>query len=343
MTKMSGCLAHFLTEMIKRTRSNGQIIASNLETDSILVHHNYSPNTNSLVDSGCACAHKQIQTGGQNYDFALLNRDIIVTTKDHPVRMYGEFGMYKTSYILKDACDEILAPLSISVNTQLNQLFCGSFSRIDSFDLETSAQLSSFKTSLSRKSPDGLKGLVSSIDFNPENSLIAASSFSGQIAIYSTATSSLLSLTDTLDPGTSQVLFSACGNYIYSSSRSTMQIQCRDLRGDGSMPVYSIPRNALTQQRLYMSCGSTLVFGDIEGSVNIGGDIVLKVDGVVNSVSFLDSSEDRLVVSVGSRESLGASFVDVYNVSDLRNKVDGDGAVPYRLYESLPSTINGIC
>jgi WD40 repeat protein len=68
-------------------------------------------------------------------------------------------------------------------------LYCGYEDAIHVFDFQTPGEGTKLATTPSKKSKDGMKGIVSSIAFSPDYSgLFAASSLSGAITLFSEAT-----------------------------------------------------------------------------------------------------------------------------------------------------------
>ena len=191
----------------------------------------------------------------------------ITAIKDSPVQLWDVItGRLRASYIAPDHVEVIRAPNSIAFNLDGSKIFCGYTNRINVFSTGIPGSNSAkVATTTCRKAKDGLKGIISSISFNPDHSgIFAVGSFSGEIGIYDERDCSLLDL-KYLETGVSQIEFSKNGKLMISASRKSNEILVWDLRNTGQV-LFSLPRN--TNQRLRFSLdssGKLLGTGDIDG------------------------------------------------------------------------------
>ncbi|KAI8908011.1 WD40-repeat-containing domain protein, partial [Gorgonomyces haynaldii] len=201
------------------------------------------------------------------YDYTLSTNFIYISTRDHPLKVYNHQLEYQHSLVSRDHMDQITAPLTVREHMDL--VYCGFENQLQIFDLEGQVQI--LKLTSTRKSPDGIKGLVSSIEFS-DRDLYCIGTFHGQIGIYDRDTNRLLyQLHSQKKPGfqgITQTKFTHCENYLLASSRNDSQIDMWDLRM--LQIVHSYPRNAQTNQRLYFDyVNGMLVFGDLDGCLSI--------------------------------------------------------------------------
>jgi WD40 repeat protein len=198
----------------------------------------------------------------------------ITCIKDHPVQLFdSNTRRLRFSYKTKNNADEISSPLTCKFNLFGDKIYCGMDSCIQIFDIHGEL-LDIFMTSKNRKSKNGLKGLVSSIHFNPDGSgIYALGSFSGQIGLYDERNNEeFYILRDTNSPigtyqGITQVSFSDDGRYLVSASRNSNELHVWDIRQTGEI-LHRLPRAGETPQRIYFSIFGTHVWtGDTNGNV----------------------------------------------------------------------------
>ena len=199
---------------------------------------------------------------------------VAVATRNHPVRLYDAFtAQLRATYVTKDDMDQIRSPMALKFSLDGTRLLCGFEGRIHIFDtVREGSDCRIVRLTPSRKSSQGLKGIVSCIHINPDLSqMYAVGTYRGCIGLYDERSNELLRIMH--DPhtraGVSQVQFSADGNYLFSTSRKSNSIDCWDIRASESV-LYSIHRPAFTQQRLYFdvsSDGNFVYSGDTDGNL----------------------------------------------------------------------------
>lgn len=221
----------------------------------------------------------------------------LTAVKDSPVQLWDVItGKLRASYIAPDHVEIIRAPNALAFNLDGSKIFCGYTNRINVFTTGIPGSNSDkISTTTSRKAKDGLKGIISSISFNPDHSgILAVGTFSGEIGIYDERDYSLLDL-KYVETGVSQIEFSKNGKLMITASRKSNEILVWDLRNTGQV-LFSLSRNGFTNQRLKFSLdpsGKYIGTGDIKGvftsfNLDTGEKVFSKqlYDDVCSSVAF---------------------------------------------------------
>jgi telomerase Cajal body protein 1 len=197
----------------------------------------------------------------------------LISTKDHPVRLIDSCtGKLRATYSTKDAADETKAPLCARFSLDGLKVYCGFENSIQIFDTGmpgTDCDL--VKLTPTRKSRDGIKGLITDVSFNPDQSgMYAVSSYSGQIGILDERSNGiLLALNDPNRAGVTQCRFGYDGNMLYSTARAAEGIHCWDIRNTAEI-LHTFPRVSRTNQRMRFALSySQLVTGDQDGRISV--------------------------------------------------------------------------
>ncbi|KAI0048834.1 hypothetical protein FA95DRAFT_1678043 [Auriscalpium vulgare] len=210
----------------------------------------------------------------------------VASVKETPVKLLdASDGRLRASYKIVDHRERQVAPHSLAFNNSASKLYCGFEDAIEIFDLNYPGAGTRLATTPSRKSKDGLKGIVSALAFcpsyDPSYSLYAAGSLSH--SPQDSANIVLLS-EDTGDKpvgwvgdGTASVTQLAFNpmkpHILYASFRRRDAICSYDLRGDTGAPLQTFLRpagSAVTNQRLRFDVdlsGRWLSVGDQQGSI----------------------------------------------------------------------------
>ncbi|KAF8797613.1 hypothetical protein BYT27DRAFT_7125292 [Phlegmacium glaucopus] len=117
----------------------------------------------------------------------------IASVRECPVKLLdASDGRLRASYRIVDHRERQIAPHSLSFNPTAHKLYCGFEDAIEIFDLSRPGEGTRLHTTPSKKSKDGLKGIISAITFSPsyngEGFFYAAGSFSptsSNIAMFS--------------------------------------------------------------------------------------------------------------------------------------------------------------
>lgn len=206
-------------------------------------------------------------------------------------------------------------------NLNSSKVYTGLDGKLQIFDISGELE-KEIKLTDSRKAKEGLKGLISGIEFNPDYSgLYGVCSLRGGIGLYDERNHDCFGILregsevikekrggQSACSGISQIEWSKDGNYLWSSSRNSNHLTCWDIRGTGQV-LFTLPREGLTNQRLYFSVTDDgVIFGDIEGAVWKAGRnqslIEVYRDPLGRSVSNakMSRNESNILVSFGQRE-----------------------------------------
>lgn len=198
----------------------------------------------------------------------------LVSSRDHPIHLYdSSTGNVLSSYIPHNHLDELDISLSLAFNLQGNKIYSGADRRIYCFDIMVPGRpCSAMATSSSKKSYFGQKGLISTIQFNPDYSgLYAAGSFLGNVSIYAeNVNTSCLDIAH-LGYAVCHTKWSPCGRYLWIGGRMSDTISCWDIRFTKKL-VNSVKRQCRTNQRMSFDIdpwGNYLATGDDEGNALI--------------------------------------------------------------------------
>ncbi|KAJ7042201.1 WD40-repeat-containing domain protein [Mycena alexandri] len=213
----------------------------------------------------------------------------VASVRDTPVKLLdASDGRLRASYPIVDHRERQIAPHSLTFNLSATKLYCGFEDAIEVFDVGRPGEGTRLATSPSKKSRDGLKGIISALAFSPsyDSDLYAAGSLAttpGNIALFTE--------TDGATPvnfvsggpgaGVTQLHFNPMRPHIlYAAFRRRRAIYSWDLRADVNTPVtvYSPTSNVVdpllgeTNQKRRFDVditGRFLGVGDQEGSINI--------------------------------------------------------------------------
>ena len=169
--------------------------------------------------------------------------------------------------------DEVVSPVSMAVSQNGSRLYAGFENCVRIFEVASPGRPAENRaTTPSRRSKDGLKGLVSSLAVSPQPGIFAAGTFSGGIGLYADAQPDLIAQIACPSPsGISQLAFSPDGRELFAASRRDREICVWDLRRS-DRPTVRLARDADTNQRVFFDVsadGSCLVSGDQHGKLLI--------------------------------------------------------------------------
>jgi telomerase Cajal body protein 1 len=279
----------------------------------------YQSNSIGLVDVD---SKKQLELTGIPYSLAwfpfMSKQDptlccFVTAIKNRPVQLYDSNTLrLRYSYKTKDNADEVRAPLTVRFNLDGSKIYCGFKSELQIFGIEGELDRHIF-TSPFQKSKDGLKGLISTIDFNPDCSgIYALGSFGGQIGLYDERNNEEFCLFRDPDgrlgtfQGITQTQFSPDGRYLLSCSRNSDNLAVWDIRNTGDI-LHRLCRPGLTPQRIYFDCdGENVYSGGTDGIVRCfriaTGMLVGSLKVSLASVAGCSVGENVVVTGSGQRE-----------------------------------------
>jgi len=213
----------------------------------------------------------------------------VASVRESPVQLLdASDGRLRASYKIVDHRERQIGPHSLSFNSAVDKLYCGFEDAIEVFDLNYPGEGTRLSTTPSKKSRDGLKGIISALAFcpshYPSNGLYAAGSLSP-----SSANSSNIALFDEdtggkpvgwvgdVNASVTQLAFNPVKSHIlYASFRRRDEICSWDLRGSTVTPLQTFRcdngSRLETNQKMKFDIdlgGSSMGIGDQKGNVNI--------------------------------------------------------------------------
>ncbi|KAI0683292.1 WD40-repeat-containing domain protein [Cytidiella melzeri] len=245
----------------------------------------------------------------------------LTSVRECPVKLLdAASGRLRASYKIVDHRERHVAPHSLAFNGTATKIYCGFEDAIEVFDTLYPGEGTRWHTTPSKKSRDGLKGIISALAFSPDTSsgVFAAGSLnpssptSSNVAILTEPTGQVPVLYVGDEPSggfgvrssVTQLMFNPTRPYLlYASFRRNDHIYTWDLRGDVSKPVQRFQRNnphhhhhqeVETNQRLRFD-------------VDIGGNW-LSVGNQRGEISFFDlhAPADEVPVQPNSEGTFGS-------------------------------------
>lgn len=222
----------------------------------------------------------QVQEGELVYDYAWyscmhtsdpVSCCFVTTSRAHPIHLWDACsGSLRCVYRAYDAADEITAAYSLAFDRQGSRIWAGYNKAIRVFDLSRPGRDCQTITTF-QKGQDGQPGIISCLDFSPDDpNLVAAGSYSSVAAVYDAASGSAAYILSGHKGGLTQVKFSADGNFLYTGARKDPDILCWDIRYTSDV-VYRLQRDTGdTNQRIQFDIepmGRHLATGGSDGKV----------------------------------------------------------------------------
>jgi len=242
----------------------------------------------------------------------------VAAVKDHPIQLLdASDGRIRASYPIVDHRERMVAPHSMIFSDDGTTLFAGYDSAIEIFDVSRPGDAGErYRTIASRKSKDGQKGIISSLNLDPSRQgLLAAGSYSGQIALHDTKSSEIapaLVFNTTETTGVTQLKFHPHNDQVmFSVSRKSHQILCWDLRY-GATTFHSFYRPGRTNQKISFDidwAGVNLISGATDGKIRFysladlsqpAQEFQIHSD-TIGSASFNPTASTTIVTCAGSR------------------------------------------
>ncbi|KAH9834603.1 uncharacterized protein C8Q71DRAFT_838093 [Rhodofomes roseus] len=190
----------------------------------------------------------------------------LASVRECPVKLLdASDGRLRASYRIVDHRERQVAPHSLAFNATADRFYCGFEDAIEVFDVQRPGDGTRLHMSASKKSKDGLKGIISALAFSADASsgVFAAGSLSSpapsssNIALFSEATGEAPVMfvgaeslshgaTSGIRASVTQLMFNPAQPYLlYASFRRHESIYAWDLRGDVSTPVCIFDKEAL--------------------------------------------------------------------------------------------------
>uniref|UniRef100_A0A0W0G1G3 Telomerase Cajal body protein 1 n=1 Tax=Moniliophthora roreri TaxID=221103 RepID=A0A0W0G1G3_MONRR len=242
----------------------------------------------------------------------------VSSVRECPVKLLdASNGRLRASYPIIDHRERFIASHSLSFNLYGTRLYCGFKDAIEVFDVGQPGEGTRLPTTPSKKSKDGLKGIISSLAFCPSytSDYYAAGSLSpteSNIALFNETQGEIpvMFLSGGAKAGVTQLQFNPMQPHLlYASYRRRDEIYCWDLRGSVDTPstTYSPPsgyQESTNQKRRF--------------DVDIGGRW-LAVGSQTGDVSLFDLN------STGANDAATISPTQTYKAHE-----DAIGCVAFR-------------
>ncbi|KAH9975579.1 WD40-repeat-containing domain protein [Lactifluus volemus] len=220
----------------------------------------------------------------------------VASVRESPVRLLdGSDGRLRASYKIVDHRERQIGPHSLSFNFSADKLYCGFDDAIEVFDLNYPGEGTRLATTPSKKSRDGLKGIISALAFCPSydpsyrlyaaGSLSPSSRNSANIALFDEDTGEKpVGWVGNIKAGVTQLAFNpAKPHLLYASFRRRDGICSWDLRGNTVTPLQTFRcgdgSRPDTNQKMHFDIdlgGKLMSVGDQSGNINL-----FKLDGFI--------------------------------------------------------------
>ncbi|KAJ7087901.1 WD40-repeat-containing domain protein [Mycena belliarum] len=247
----------------------------------------------------------------------------VTSVRETPVKLLdASDGRLRASYRIVDHRERQIAPHSLAFNLPATRLYCGFEDAIEVFDVGRPGEGTRLLTTPSKKSKDGLKGIISALAFSPsyETDFYAAGSLTptpGNIVMFSEADGAAPVLFVGGGPaaGVTQLRFNPMQPHImYAAFRRRRAVYSWDLRADGGAPlkifstsphVNEPPVSDTNQKRQFDIdvAGRFLSVGDQEGRISVF-DLTTE-DRVVEDQDGVPVAAPCLTYS-GHKDAIGA-------------------------------------
>jgi len=174
------------------------------------------------------------------------------SSRDSPIHLWDAYsGDLRASYVPFNHLDEVTSAYSLAFSPNGDRLYAGFDRAIRVFDVARPGRACELRpTCATRKSRDGLRGIISCFAFAPDvPKLYAAGSFLGSIGLYTEGNPNLITELRGHTGGVTQVSFSHDGVRLYSAARKDSAIHCWDVRLSGRV-LATYHRACRTNQRV---------------------------------------------------------------------------------------------
>ncbi|KAK7018084.1 hypothetical protein VNI00_018403 [Paramarasmius palmivorus] len=275
----------------------------------------------------------------------------VSSVRESPVKLLdASNGRLRASYPIIDHRERFIAPHSLAFNLYGTRLYCGFEDAIEVFDVGQPGEGTRLPTTPSKKSKDGLKGIISALAFCPSytSDYYAAGSLTptdSNVALFSETQGEIpvMFLGGGPKAGVTQLQFNPMQPHmIYASFRRQNVICSWDMRGTVDMPItiYSLPQGSeepTNQKRRFDVdiSGHWLAFGSQSGNIHFFDLNTIATDGSIPTIEPAltykahDDSIGCVAFRPTSAELLSVSGSRNYPSSDSEEDED-DEVVPNR-------------
>ncbi|KIK65663.1 hypothetical protein GYMLUDRAFT_159385 [Collybiopsis luxurians FD-317 M1] len=169
----------------------------------------------------------------------------VASVRECPVKLLdASDGRLRASYPIVDHRERVIAPQSLAFNLSAQKLYCGFEDAIEVFDVASPGAGIRLPTTPTKKSKDGLKGIISALAFCPsyESDVFAAGSLNANrtnIALFSESQGEfpLMFCGGGTSGGVMQLQFNPMQPHLlYASYRRDTRLFCWDIRTNVDQP-----------------------------------------------------------------------------------------------------------
>lgn len=290
-----------------------------------------------------------VHEGGAIYDYcwypAMSSAEpssccFLATSRDHPIHLWDAYtGQLRASYSAYDHLDEVVSAHSVCFDPSGARAYCGFERAIRIFDVSRPGRECELRrTSPTRKSRDGLRGIISCFAFAPDYSgLYAAGSYTGTIGLYVENSPALICALDGHAGGVTQLAFSHDGLQLFSGARRDGAVLCWDVRNTCRV-LATFERAAPTNQRIGFCLSSdsrALISSSQDGRV-LAFDASRPEEPPAVWLTYNDATNDAaihpthplLAVAVGERRFPFPSAAAGGDAGASEGEGEGDAAAP---------------
>ncbi|KAJ2817250.1 hypothetical protein IWW50_006232, partial [Coemansia erecta] len=196
---------------------------------------------------------------------------LIESVREHPTQLRDiHTRRVRASYSAYDSKDVLMSATAVAFSRDAASIHAGYMNHIGRFDVQRPGLPVELEpTSPSRRSRDGMKGIVSCVA--PGASALACGSFGGHVGLYSAGTAMCVWRVpdEYRGGGVTDLRWAPNDVHLWAGSRQSRFLvawDIRDLRG----PWAVIPRAGLTQQRMHFdfdATGKYLIAGQTDGRI----------------------------------------------------------------------------
>jgi len=271
----------------------------------------------------------------------------LVSIRDHPIRLHhcptnDLLGSYP---LIHGPTESYLAPSSLLFYQNDYKFIVGSENLIATFDLNRSGEppLTSHKTTASKRSTSGLKGIVSALSMSCDG-VLAAGTFTRGVALYNNPgfhDAQVFSVGDNANrqrpgdaaiggAGITSMKWSPCGRYLYVAERQSDGIHVYDIRVHGKKLGVLAGRRARTNQRMAFdvaSAGAERHYGEYEYDQDARGSSPTYAPYIFDPPSSSGRQEGggHHHIIAGGTDGLVRVWENPHHVVEVQHHVDGLG------------------
>ncbi|KAI0302283.1 hypothetical protein B0F90DRAFT_1816499 [Multifurca ochricompacta] len=270
----------------------------------------------------------------------------VASVRESPVRLLdASDGRLRASYKIVDHRERQIAPHSLAFNFPADKLYCGFEDAIEVFDLNRPGEGIRLATTSSKKSKDGLKGIISALAFcpsyDPSYRLYAAGSLtpsSANIALFDEDTGGKpVAWVGDIKASVVQLAFNPVKPHIlYASFRRYDEIWSWDLRGNTITPYQTFRRGNISRPETNQK---------MKFDIDLGGDLMGIGDqasnGNVNLFKLVDDSTQpatELTVEAGAE---GTHHSVITPALRFHGHDDAVGSVAFHPLRALLLSVSG--